>query len=166
MDSLKPMFIELKNLLLAKTVALELITNIIGAEDCPQESEDMDCDDVDSEEEVEIDPKNCDLSEDKLQRLRPELEKLLLDHSLPEKVVQHLGSIDDQLKQSLMKNSLGLELINRFVSDIKNNLFFFVLNFLTKKTEFLIESHKSIVSYDCIEKNSILRLFCFTFKRN
>ena len=100
-------------------MALELITNITGADGSADDDDKvMDCDeDMDNSDEEEGDDRqNCGVDEDSQQRLRPELEKLLLDHSIGEKVGQHLGSVDGELRQSLSTNNLGIEIINRFVA--------------------------------------------------
>ncbi|CAG2172249.1 unnamed protein product [Oppiella nova] len=118
-DFLRQNYLNVKNAVLAKRVALELVTNMTGADTgtgSSDEGEGMDCDDEDMEasdaddmdsnvgDENDVKPFESTISE--------ELEVIILGKGLLAKIGDHLCPVDDELRDQLMRHSFGAEIVN------------------------------------------------------
>jgi hypothetical protein len=75
--------------------------------------EDMDCDltnDNDSDDE-DFGLQNNNIEDDSI-NISPDLEKLILDESIFSKIVEHLGSVENELRDNLIKHNFGKEILN------------------------------------------------------
>ncbi|CAG2111360.1 unnamed protein product, partial [Medioppia subpectinata] len=122
-DCLKQNYFDVKNLVLAKRVALELITNITGADgsagsDADDDDQDMDCDDdmeASDGDDGDSNANNGDISDTtapEVSTISPELEAIIIGKGLLAKIGDHLCALDGQLKDKLLLHGFGAEIVN------------------------------------------------------
>ena len=100
----------LHNILLSKRIAFELLTNLT-CEDNDENEEEMECDDTNQIEEDEDDD-GADNDGNNVEEeffVDEKLEKLIIEKSFFEKIINHLDLIEEDLKEKLKLHEVGNE---------------------------------------------------------
>ncbi|XP_054164514.1 HEAT repeat-containing protein 3-like [Oppia nitens] len=121
-DNLRDNYRNVKNLILAKRSALELIANIIGGsgdDEAVDDDEDMDYSDCDDDgiddDDVVVESGDIDDVDDDNKRLAsglsPKIESMIVAMGLIDKIGQHLCPLDRQLSDKLSATGFGTEIV-------------------------------------------------------
>jgi hypothetical protein len=75
----------------------------------------MDCDDMNDSDDEDVNIDKSNTVEDNELNISPELENIILEKSIFSKVVDHLGSVDNQLRDNLIGHNFGKEILNWYL---------------------------------------------------
>lgn len=103
---------QLSNVLYAKRVAFELLTNLTGFEDV-NEDEMMECSDENNSSDDEM-TEQIEVITDHDPIISPEIQNLILEKCIPSKAIEHLSEVNNEMKEILMKHSFGKDILNRY----------------------------------------------------